>query len=227
MKISPSNIDYADDMKTPTTKKVEMLDLYQEFGEMAQKHKISKWLSKGVQRKYAFELPNVPSEATYLKVAYSFSSECLFFFGCVFAPPLFLLKSRPVVPTLPSELTGKTFSRIFGTNTSPLELFIMKRKLMGPCWLVIENCVESSVKSSWCKIEVSVESQKSVKVDDKATENPPLTVMSLSVKTIMNQKQNVNEIVALSAVVHSSGSGSTLLPTFSWHMLTPFLSASS
>jgi DNA polymerase alpha subunit A len=61
-------------MKTPTKKKVEVLDMYQEFSEVAEKHKISKWLSKPVQRKYAFELPNVPEESTYLKVAYSFAS---------------------------------------------------------------------------------------------------------------------------------------------------------
>jgi len=109
------------------------------------------------------------------------------------------------VPVLPSDLSGKTFSRVFGTNTSALELFILKRKLMGPCWLVIKNCRESSPKASWCKIEVTVDDQKSIKVDDKGTENPPFSVMSISVKTTLNPKQNMNEIVALSAVIHPSG----------------------
>jgi DNA polymerase alpha subunit A len=41
-------------------------------------------------------------------------------------------------PSLPTDITGKTFSRVFGTNASPLELFILKRKLIGPGWLKIK-----------------------------------------------------------------------------------------
>lgn len=32
-------------------------------------------------------------------------------------------------------------ARIFGTNTSAFELFVLKRKIMGPCWLAITNAV--------------------------------------------------------------------------------------
>jgi hypothetical protein len=35
--------------------------------------------------------------------------------------------------------------------------------------------------------------------------SPPLTVMSYSMKTVMNYKKNVNEIVAFSAVVYHQG----------------------
>ena len=34
---------------------------------------------------------------------------------------------------------------------------------------------------------------------------PPLTVMSFSMKTVMNYKKNVNEIVAASAIVYHHG----------------------
>ncbi len=37
-------------------------------------------------------------------------------------------------PALPRDLQGKTFSHAFGTNSSCLELFMLKRKLMGPGW---------------------------------------------------------------------------------------------
>jgi DNA polymerase alpha subunit A len=29
--------------------------------------------------------------------------------------------------------------RIFGTNTNAFELLVLKRKIMGPCWLQIKN----------------------------------------------------------------------------------------
>jgi len=30
-------------------------------------------------------------------------------------------------------------ARIFGTNTNAFELLVMKRRIMGPCWLQIKN----------------------------------------------------------------------------------------
>lgn len=34
--------------------------------------------------------------------------------------------------------SGATFSHVFGTNTTPFELLVIKRKIMGPCWLEIK-----------------------------------------------------------------------------------------
>lgn len=45
----------------------------------------------------------------------------------------------PPEPQLPLDTSGQTFSRIFGTNTSAFELFVLKRKIMGPCWLNIQE----------------------------------------------------------------------------------------
>lgn len=47
--------------------------------------------------------------------------------------------------------SGKTFSHAFGTQASPLELFLLKRDLMGPCWYCRSDsclllvCVSSDV----------------------------------------------------------------------------------
>lgn len=43
------------------------------------------------------------------------------------------------IPPLPQNLKGETFSHVFGTNTSSLELFLMNRKIKGPCWLEVKN----------------------------------------------------------------------------------------
>lgn len=42
---------------------------------------------------------------------------------------------------LPMNLKGRTYSRVFGTNTSAFELFVLKRKIIGPCWLDVKGAV--------------------------------------------------------------------------------------
>jgi len=40
---------------------------------------------------------------------------------------------------MPRDISSPNFARIFGTNTSAFELFVLKRKIMGPCWLQLKN----------------------------------------------------------------------------------------
>jgi hypothetical protein len=37
------------------------------------------------------------------------------------------------------ESSGKTFAYVFGTNASAFELLVLKRKIMGPCWLRVKK----------------------------------------------------------------------------------------
>jgi DNA polymerase alpha subunit A len=70
---------------------------------------------------------------------------------CVF----FKSKYDATFPSLPSGLTGNTFECVFGLNQSMLELFILKRKIKGPCWLTIKNAQKvGDVKKTWCKQEI-------------------------------------------------------------------------
>lgn len=57
-------------------------------------------------------------------------------------------------PALPEDLSGKTFSRVFGTNTSFLELLLLDQKIKGPCWLDIKVPQLTKNPMSWCKLEV-------------------------------------------------------------------------
>ncbi|KAJ3366619.1 DNA-directed DNA polymerase alpha catalytic subunit pol1 [Kappamyces sp. JEL0680] len=162
-----------------TEQAVTMGDVYQEFDQVRKSFKVSSFMSKPVSRKYAFELPNIPAESDYLKVLYSYAE-----------------------PELPSNLTGKTFSHVFGTRTSALELFLLKRKLMGPSWVKVCN-VEPSPKN------FVVRDPKKVACVNYDTEpsapkaSPPLVVMSLNMRTIMNHAKNINEIVSISALVYN------------------------
>lgn len=62
----------------------------------------------------------------------------IFFFLCLF---------QAEMPQLPQDLKGETFSHVFGTNTSSLELFLMNRKIKGPCWLEVKNLVRRHLLS--------------------------------------------------------------------------------
>uniref|UniRef100_A0A7N6ATI3 DNA polymerase n=1 Tax=Anabas testudineus TaxID=64144 RepID=A0A7N6ATI3_ANATE len=167
---------YPSDTGAVTDTPVGMMDVYQEFNELSDKFKIMKFKSKKVEKNYAFEIPDVPSQCEYLEVRYSF-------------------------PALPSDLKGGTFSHVFGTNTSSLEHFLLSRKIKGPCWLDIQTPQLMSQPVSWCKVEALALRSDLVSVV-KDLLPPPVTVMSISLKTIQNPKTHHNEIVSLAALVH-------------------------
>lgn len=97
-----------------TDQDVNMGLVYKEFDEIRKSFKVSNFASKSVSRKYAFELDGIPAESDYLKVVYAFSE-----------------------PEIDPKTEGATFSKIFGCKGGALELFLLKRKLMGPCWIKI------------------------------------------------------------------------------------------
>uniref|UniRef100_A0A1J3FNE3 DNA polymerase n=1 Tax=Noccaea caerulescens TaxID=107243 RepID=A0A1J3FNE3_NOCCA len=135
-----------------------------------------------VKRNYAFERPDVPAGEQYvLKINYPF-------------------KDRP----LPQDLKGESFCAVLGSHTSALELFILKRKIMGPSWLKISifSTRSPSQRVSWCKVEVTVESPKviTVLIPEEKTFNPPAVVTAINLKTIVNEKQNISEIVSASVL---------------------------
>ncbi|XP_029979696.1 DNA polymerase alpha catalytic subunit isoform X2 [Sphaeramia orbicularis] len=157
---------------------VGMMDVYQEFNELSEKFKIMKFKSKKVEKNYAFEIPDVPTQSEYLEVRYSAE-----------------------FPALPSDLKGATFSHVFGTNTSSLEHFLLSRKIKGPCWLDIKTPQLMTQPVSWSKVEaLALRSDLITVVKDLAP--PPVTVMSISLKTVQNPKTHQNEIVSLAALVH-------------------------
>ena len=73
------------------------------------------------------------------------------------------------------------------------------------------------IQISWCKLEVTVSDPKDINPfpetdHDAPKDTPPLTVMSLSVRTIVNHRENLREIVCASARTwHNSSSLSRLM----------------
>ncbi|KAK7051399.1 DNA-directed DNA polymerase alpha catalytic subunit pol1 [Paramarasmius palmivorus] len=145
-------------------------DVYRDFDAIRRKAGIGKFKGKFVQRKYAFGEPDVPKEeASWLKVAYPFTG-------------------------------NPNIARIFGTNTSAFELLVLKRKIMGPCWIKVKEPEVNYKGVSWCKIEITVKDPKDFNPmldSDAPRDIPPLTVLSLSMRTIVNHRENKREVIII------------------------------
>jgi len=86
---------------------------------------------------------------------------------------------------------------------------------MGPCWLKIQDADFGAVKNaSHCKLEVLAEHPNMVAVltGGDSLEPPPLTLMSVAMRTTFNAKDNKQEILALSARIYENISLSDTTP---------------
>ncbi|GAB7339427.1 hypothetical protein MBLNU457_6059t1 [Dothideomycetes sp. NU457] len=167
-----------------TGEEIGMSDVYNEVDALMSKMKVNMHKIKPCSRKYAFELPDVPKEADYLKLLYPYDK-----------------------PTIPMDTTGETFSRVFGTNTALFEQFVLWKNIMGPCWLKIEGANFNAVNNaSWCKLECLVEKPNMITPlgDSDNLEAPPLTLMSISLRTKTNPKDNKQEILVASARIYEN-----------------------
>ncbi|KAJ7460715.1 DNA polymerase family B-domain-containing protein [Mycena latifolia] len=162
----------------------DLKDVYNDVDMLRKKTGIKSWKAKFVKRNYAFGEADVPREETqWMKVVYGFNEPQL-----------------PMTDTNPSP----NIARIFGTNTSAFELLALKRNIMGPCWLQIKNPKIENKSYSWCKLEATVSDPKDINPFPETDQNapkdtPPLTVMSLSVRTIVNHQENKREVVCATA----------------------------
>ncbi|GIM16515.1 hypothetical protein Vretimale_19154 [Volvox reticuliferus] len=190
-------------VKADPSRRVDLIKLLQErcssvreeVRGLLTKAGVSSMRMMPVKRSYAFENKDVPhGEQWVIKVRYPAH-----------------------MPTLPSPSgggapSGRTFIAIFGTHQSCLEALQLKRRIKGPGWLGVSQPqrVEYANQTTWCKVEVVVDSAKKVlsaekglSVDTASRKPPPLVVASISLKTQINQVSHQHEIIAAS-VVHIS-----------------------
>uniref|UniRef100_M4BC72 DNA polymerase n=1 Tax=Hyaloperonospora arabidopsidis (strain Emoy2) TaxID=559515 RepID=M4BC72_HYAAE len=140
--------------------------------------------TKLVERNYAFEEGSIPrGKNLYLKVKY--------------------LSKYPAPPTDFCSRGGKTFSRICGAFTRPLENFLLTRRLLGPGWVEISNVRKCTEGISFCKAEYETFDPKNVTPIASGMAAPPLTVMSISLKSVCHPMTGKHEIVALSAITET------------------------
>ncbi|KAI1799521.1 hypothetical protein F4811DRAFT_95933 [Daldinia bambusicola] len=167
-----------------TSEEIEMTDVYSEVDEIMTKMKVDMHKIKPSTRKYAFELPGIPKEGQYLKLLYPYTK-----------------------PQINPEMTGETFSHVFGTNTALFEQFVLWKNIMGPCWLKVKDADFGAIKNaSHAKLEVLVNDPDTISPmsDSDNLDAPPLTLMSIAMRTVFNAKDNKQEILAISARIYEN-----------------------
>lgn len=141
--------------------------------------------AKKVTRCCPFGDSLAPRGATeYLKVKFPFSNVC----------------------RLQPESSGSTFSRVYGTRTSVSEMFCLKQKLKGPCWVTLSNAKSGEMNVSHAKKYFSVQSPSDVCISAELAnaDGPPMSALCVSVKTMLSEKTGSHEIIMLSGVYVSN-----------------------
>lgn len=174
------------DLKTKkmTDKEVSIADVYEEFDEKISKEiKVTSFNSRKVFKSFAFSVQDVevPIESEYLEVCYA---------------------GKHDTPNPKNKYS--TIAHIFGLNTSPIESFILERKIKGPCWLEIKNFKVIEALSSWTKNQISCPDINCISVATDCQQKPPptLAVATLNIKCILNPQTDKNEIVQISCLVN-------------------------
>lgn len=178
---------------------VTMQQLTSEVEALLHKSKIHNFKTRVVRKCYAFDrrstagasssdLEDVPYDSEYLHVEYQ-------------------------GPKLPAEIQGECFSVVFGTQTPMLEKILISLKIKGPCWMLASNARRvDGAMVSWCKVEYVVDNYRSlgvyregVTLDQLKPEplptTPPLTTLTLMMRTMLNTRSQEHEIVCVACQV--------------------------
>jgi len=204
-----------------TKELVTMDKLNQEIAQVMERNKIYTYKTKVVKKYYAFDkhlssgAESIPYENEYLQVEYSTAN------------------SQHSI-ALGADLEGEYFSCIFSTQQSYLEHFLIESKIKGPCWLLASNAkrrgstddmgFSGGAMVSWCKLEYVVDNYRTISLyrdtfmlDHKnivLPNTPPLTTVTLLIRTMLNTKTQEHEIVnACGLVSHKFYLDKATMPT--------------
>lgn len=173
----------------------DMMKVHAEINDLLHKHVLPRkagvsWAGKPVTRQYAFGDASLPREETkYLKVVYD--------------------ANYPAPEEDICEQRGDSFAKILNAGASLTETFIIKRKLMGPCWIRVRHPTAAKAPVSSCKVEFNIDSPKHIlrlDLEEAGTPppTPPVVAVSLKLKTAVNPKTHKSEIVSIAAVCHKN-----------------------
>ncbi|XP_067613903.1 DNA polymerase alpha catalytic subunit [Eurosta solidaginis] len=171
--------------KEPTDKLVQLSDIYKEFDEdISVELKLDGFRSRKVTKNFGYHSIgiDVPQVCDYMEIHYD---------------------GKKPAPNLKKKYNS--IAHIFGANTTALERFLLDRKIKGPCWLTLKQFRKNSAPISWCNTDVSVSEPKLVILseDVKPQSPPPITLLTLNVRTALNSKTLKNEICMISMLVHN------------------------
>ncbi|CAH1175786.1 unnamed protein product [Phaedon cochleariae] len=180
----PRSVELGEDGQ-PTDEPVTFKKMYSELNEKIIKPlHISSFKTRYVNKKYCFN-PEIPAESDYMELRYPAADPSI---------NLNDLRKKP-----------RTISKIFGTNTSFLEILLLERKIKGPCWLDVHSPVPVSNPLSWCKYEINCTKPADLKITEleKPLAPPPLVVAAINMRSFVNPKTYANEILMMSCLAHN------------------------
>lgn len=98
-------------------------------------------------------------------------------------------------PSLSPSTEGKSFSAVIGARTSAIERLLVRRGIMGPCWLRINNASKVNDRLALTRFYFSTTNPKDISVCDKQREPPTLTVLAINICTQLNPRTGAHEVV--------------------------------
>ena len=120
---------------------------------------------------------------------------------------------------IPLDSQGDFFSCILGSQTSYMEQLLIELKIKGPGWLQIQNGKRRDTEGgtgsmlSWSKLEYVVDNFRNISTYHEGVmlENsqislpptPPLTLLTLYTRTMLNTKTQEHEIVCVCGLISS------------------------
>lgn len=155
-------------------------DVIHELNDLCRMQGIEKRRMKFVERFYGFEDNTIPHDkCRWVKVRYPGS-----------------------YPQLTSRSNLKNIKAILGSSSSLLELFLLKRRMKGPCFLRVDRMAPVANKISHCALEYTIESPKLIHVDESQIQPPPFLLASVQLHTQLDNENTSNEVVMISIAVY-------------------------
>lgn len=172
------------------------MDAYEELIPLLMdKYGLDTIKAKPEHMRYAFEHFDIPKESDYLKILMPFE--------------LPKSQDQPV-----PDLSGETFSKIFGTTSTIFESFVMQKSVMGPCWLTIKNPDFTTLKNAThCNIELCINDPNDIIVTPNKDKSPSLNVLSINVQPYLNPKNGKQEVGSVAIALYKDLSQEAPIPT--------------
>ena len=95
----------------------------------------SNWSGEIEEKKYAFEIEEIPAKSRYLRVEYSYS-----------------IKDTPMI----EQKQSKIFNAVLGTTYQPAEMFIIRKAIKGPSWFELTKFIPAKGQKLGTQYQVRV-----------------------------------------------------------------------
>ncbi|EPY29168.1 DNA polymerase alpha subunit A [Strigomonas culicis] len=155
-------------------------DVVKEINDLCRKQSIEQRHIKFAERYYAFEEENIPQDK-------SLWAE---------------LRYPGRYPPFQVHASYTHIDAVVGSTYSLLELFLLNRKIMGPCYLRVAQKTLANIHISHCELEYTVDSPVQIMVEPQSLQPPPVTVASIQLHSQLDATGAQSEICVVSLAVY-------------------------